>query len=129
MYKNHVDLIGFIGSDPEAHQTSKGTAVTNLSLATKSSWKIEDGSYDSRTEWHRIVLWDKLADVAAKLAKGAYVEIEGELRHRSYQKEVQVGKKAVTVDIPVTEIHARILRKLDRSTAPAESEVSEEVPD
>ena len=58
------------------------------------------GGYDKRTEWHRIVLWGKLADAAAKLSKGAYVEIEGELRHRSYQKEVQIGKKAVAVDIP-----------------------------
>ncbi len=49
--------------------------------------------------------------------------------HRSYQKEVQVGKKAVAVDISVTEVHARILRKLDRSTAPAESEVTEEAPE
>jgi single-strand DNA-binding protein len=128
MYKNNVDLIGFIGSDPEANQTSNGTAVTNLSLATKSSWKKEDGSYDSRTEWHRIVLWGKPAEAAAKLAKGAYVEIEGELRHRSYQKEVQVGKKAVVVDIPVTEVHARILRKLDHCTASNESEVTEEAP-
>ena len=56
MYKNHIDLIGFIGSDPEAHSTSNGIAVTNFSLATKSSWKNEAGPYDSRTEWHRIVL-------------------------------------------------------------------------
>jgi single-strand DNA-binding protein len=129
MYKNHVDLIGFIGSDPEAHQTSNRTAVTNISLATKSRWKNESGGYDNRTEWHRIVLWGKLAEVAAKLSKGAYVEIEGELRHRSYQKEIKAGKKPVAVDIPVTEVHARILRKLDRSTTSAESEVSEEVPD
>jgi single-strand DNA-binding protein len=65
MYKNHIDLIGFIGSDPEARQTSNGTAVTTFSLATKSSWKNESGAYDSRTEWHRIVLWGKLADAAA----------------------------------------------------------------
>jgi single-stranded DNA-binding protein len=47
-----------------------------------------------------VVLWGKLAEAAAKLAKSAYVEIEGELRHRSYQKEVKAGKKAVAVDIP-----------------------------
>jgi single-strand DNA-binding protein len=129
MYKNNVDLIGFIGSDPEAHHTANGTVVTNLSLATKSSWKNDAGGYDSRTEWHRVVLWGKLAETAAKLARGAHVEIEGELRHRSYSKEVQVGKKAVAVDIPVTEVHARILRKLDRSATPADSEVTEEAPE
>jgi len=73
-----------------------------------------------------VVLWGKLAEAAAKLAKSAYVEIEGELRHRSYQKEVKAGKKAVAVDIPVTEVHARILRKLDRSTVPAETEEAPE---
>lgn len=126
MYKNHIDLIG---SDPEARQTSNGTAVTTFSLATKSSWKNDAGTYDSRTEWHRIVLWGKLAEAATKLAKGVHVEIEGELRHRSYQKEVQAGKKAVAVDIPVTEVHARLLRRLDRSMTPAESEVTEEAPE
>ena len=129
MYKNHIDLIGFIGSDPEARQTTNGTAVTTFSLATKSSWKNDSGTYDSRTEWHRVVLWGKLAEAAAKLAKGAYVEVEGEVRHRSYQKEVQVGKKAVAVDIPVSEVHARVLRKLDRSNTSAESEVTEEAPE
>ena len=129
MYKNHIDLIGFIGSDPEARQTSNGTAVTTFSLATKSSWKNDSGSYDSRTEWHRVVLWGKLAEAAAKLAKGAYVEVEGELRHRTYQKEIQAGKKTIAVDIPVTEIHARVLRKLDRSNTSAESEITEEAPE
>jgi single-strand DNA-binding protein len=129
MYKNHIELIGFIGSDPEARQTSNGTTVTTFSLATRSSWKNESGAYDSRTEWHRIVLWGKLADTAAKLAKGAYVQVEGELRHRSYQKEIPAGKKAVAIDIPVTEVHARVLRKLDRSATPAESEIAEEAPE
>ena len=129
MYKNHIDLIGFIGSDPEARQTSNGTAVTTFSLATKSSWKNEAGTHDSRTEWHRIVLWGKLADAAAKLAKGAYVEVEGDLRYRSYQKEVQARKKAVAVDIPVTEVHGRVLRKLDRPTASMESDLNEEAPE
>ena len=129
MYKNNIDLIGFIGSHPEARSTSNGTAVTTFSLATKSSWKNDSGSYENRTEWHRIVAWGKLAESAAKLAKGAHVEIEGELRHRSYQKEVTVGKKAVSVDIPVTEVHARVLRRLDRSNNQNESEAPEEAPE
>ena len=129
MYKNHIDLIGFLGSDPEARSTSNGTAVTAFSLATKSSWKNEAGSYESRTEWHRIVAWGKLAESAAKLSKGAHIEVEGELRHRTYSKEVAVGQKAVAVDIPVSEIHVRILRKLDRSSNQTESEVTEEARD
>jgi single-strand DNA-binding protein len=80
-------------------------------------------------EWHRVVLWGKLAEAAARLAKGAYVEIEGELRHRSYQKEIQAGKKAVAIDMPVSEVHARVLRKLDRCNSSAQSEVLEEAPE
>ena len=129
MYKNHIDLIGFLGSDPEARSTSNGTAVTTFSLATKSSWKNEAGSYESRTEWHRIVAWGKLAESVAKLSKGAHIEVEGELRHRAYPKEVAVGQKAVAVDIPVSEIHVRTIRKLDRSGNQNESEVTEEAPE
>jgi single-strand DNA-binding protein len=96
---------------------------------TKSSWKNEAGSYESRTEWHRIVAWGKLAESAAKLSKGAHIEVEGELRHRTYPKEIAVGQKAVAVDIAVSEIHVRTLRKLDRSSNQTESEVSEEAPE
>ena len=129
MYKNNIDLIGFIGSDPEARNTNNGAAVTMFSLATKSSWKNDAGSHENRTEWHLIIAWSKLAESAAKLSKSAHIEIEGELRHRRYQKEVQVGKKAVSVEIPVSEVHARILRRLDRSTNHAESEITEEAPE
>jgi len=129
MYKNNIDLIGFVGSNPEARYTSNGTAVTSFSLATKSSWKNESGSYESRTEWHRIVAWGKLAESAAKLSKGAHIEVEGELRHRTYQKEVAIAQKAIAVDIPVSEVHVRVLRKLDRSGNQSESEVTEEAPE
>jgi single-strand DNA-binding protein len=84
---------------------------------------------DTRGANRQVSTWRSPVDAAAKLAKGAYVEVEGELRHRSYQKEVQAGKKAVAIDIPVTEVHARFLRKLDRTTTPAESEVTEEAPE
>jgi len=111
MFKNHVDLIGFLGSDPEARQLENGTQLTSLSLATKTSWKNESGSYDSRTEWHRIVVWGKLAQYAASLTKGAHIEAEGQLRHRTYQKQVQAGKKTLTVDVTATETHASAIRK------------------
>jgi single-strand DNA-binding protein len=88
MFKNHIDLIWFIGSDPETRQLENGASLTSFSLATKTSWKKESGAYDSRTEWHRIVVWGKLAHYARTLQKGAHVEIEGQLRYRTYQKEV-----------------------------------------
>ena len=131
MFKNHVDLIGFLGSDPEARQLENGAQLTSLSLATKTSWKNDAGSYDSRTEWHRIVVWGKLAQFAASLTKGAHIEVEGELWHRTYQKQIQAGKKAVAVDVTVAEIHATAVRKLDRNGSSASSgeDVSEGAPE
>jgi single-strand DNA-binding protein len=132
MYKNHVDLIGFIGSDPETRQLENGTQLTSLSLATKTSWKNDAGTYDSRTEWHRIVVWGKLAQFASTLSTGAHIEVEGQLRHRTYQKQVQAGKKTVAVDVTVTEVHAGTIRKLDRngsSENSGENDVSEAAPE
>jgi single-strand DNA-binding protein len=131
MFKNHVDLIGFLGSDPETRQLENGAQLTSLSLATKTSWKNDAGSYDSRTEWHRIVVWGKLAQTAASLTKGAHIEVEGELRHRTYQKQIQAGKKAFAVDVTVGEIHATAVRKLDRNDSSANSaeDVFEEAPE
>ena len=130
MFKNHVDLIGFLGSSPEQRQLENGAQLTSLSLATKTSWKNDSGSYDSHTEWHRIVIWGKLAQFAATLTKGAHVEVEGQLRHRTYQKQVQAGKKSVGVT--VAEIHANAIRKLDRngsSSNAEEEDASEEAPE
>lgn len=73
--KNRITLIGFLGHDAESRSTSNGTVFTRLSLATSMSWK-EKGSneYKTRTEWHRILCWNKLADWAGTLQKGAYVK-------------------------------------------------------
>jgi single-strand DNA-binding protein len=68
--------------------TTNGTPVTVLSVATKASWKNkETGEWESRTEWHRIVCWSKLAEFAGSLKSGAHVQVEGELRSRKYEKE------------------------------------------
>lgn len=132
MFKNHVDLIGFIGSEPDSRQLENGTQLTSLSLATKTSWKNDAGTYDSRTNWHRIVVWGKLAQFASTLSKGAHIEVEGQLRNRTYQKQVQAGKKTVAVDVTVAEIHASAIRKLDRNGSSAtsgEEDVSEAAPE
>ena len=132
MYKNHVDLIGFIGSNPESRQLENGTQLTSLSLATKTSWKNDAGTYDSRTDWHRVVIWGKLAQFASTLSKGAHIEVEGQLRNRTYQKQVKAGKKTVAVDFNVVEIHASAIRKLDRNGSSAnsgEEDMSEAAPE
>ena len=63
MFKNHVDLIGFIGSDPETRQLENGASMTYFSLATKTTWKNEGGSYGSQTEWPGIVVWASSHDL------------------------------------------------------------------
>jgi single-strand DNA-binding protein len=126
--KNHVDLIGFIGSDPESRQLENGTQLIALSLATQTSWKNHAGTYDSRTDWHRVVVWGKLVQFASTLSRGAHIEVEGQLRHRTYQKQVQAGKKTVAVDVSVAEIHASVIRKLDRNGSSANSG-EEDVPE
>jgi len=86
MNLNRVELIGFLGSEPETTYTPSGKFIATLSLATKTSW-IKDDERQERTEWHRIQAWAKLAEYAAGFKKGAHVRIEGELRSREYQTD------------------------------------------
>ena len=79
MYLNRITLIGFIGSDAE-RKAANSTKIAIFSLATKTSWKNDAGSWESRTEWHRCVAFGKLADFAGTLTKGAHIAIEGAAR-------------------------------------------------
>ena len=120
MYLNRVTLIGFIGNDAE----KKVAGTTNLavfSLATKTSWKNDSGTWESRSEWHRCVAFGKLADFAGALKKGAHVAIEGELRGHEYQREIVVGSAKTTIMQRVWEIRIDTLLKLDRAAHGEES--------
>jgi single-strand DNA-binding protein len=76
--KNRITLIGFLGQDAESRSTPNGNAYTRFSLATSVSWKQKGSTeYKTRTEWHRVICWSKLADWATSLQKGAYVESKG----------------------------------------------------
>jgi len=95
---NKVMLIGRLGSDPELKYTASQQAVTTLSLATSEAWKDKDGNAQERTEWHRIVLWQKSAEIANEyLKKGSRIFIEGRLQTRSW--EDQNGNKKYTTEI------------------------------
>jgi single-strand DNA-binding protein len=107
MYQNKVILIGFVGSDAEV-RTNDNRSFTTLSLATKSSYK-KDGKYISHTEWHRCVVFGKLAEFAGTLKKGAHLQVEGELRSREYD-----SKKAGTKQT-IWEIRLNSVLKLDRA--------------
>lgn len=84
MSLNRVILIGNLGADPELKYTNGGTAC-ELRLATTESWKDKNGQKQEKTEWHRVVVWGKTAEIAGKyLEKGREVCIEGKLQTRSY---------------------------------------------
>jgi len=84
---NKVILVGNLGADPETRYMPSGSAVTNLSVATSESWKDKQtGEQTERTEWHKVVMFDRLAEVAAEyLRKGSQVYIEGKLQTRKWQ--------------------------------------------
>ena len=84
---NKVILVGNLGADPETRYMPSGSAVTNLSVATSESWKDKQtGEQNERTEWHKVVMFDRLAEIAAEyLRKGSQVYIEGKLQTRKWQ--------------------------------------------
>jgi single-strand DNA-binding protein len=83
---NKVILIGNLGADPELRYTPSGSAVANFNIATTEKWKDKDGQSQERTEWHRIILWNRQAEIAKEyLRKGNSVYIEGRIQNRSYE--------------------------------------------
>ena len=95
---NKVILIGNLGKDPEVRYLDSGVAVANFSLATTESYKNKEGERISQTEWHNIVLWRGLAEVAEKwLKKGSSVYIEGKIRSRKW--EDKEGNTRYTTEI------------------------------
>ena len=104
---NKVILIGNLGRDPETRYAQSGSAVTNFSVATSESWKDRgSGEQQERTEWHNVVCFARLAEIAGEyLRKGSKVYIEGSLRTTSWEQD---GQKKYR-----TEIMARELQMLD----------------
>ncbi|MXW77884.1 MAG: single-stranded DNA-binding protein, partial [Gemmatimonadetes bacterium] len=97
---NKVILIGNLGSDPEVKYTPDGVPVANFSLATNESWNDKDGQRQERTEWHRLVLWRRQAEVAQQyLKKGAKIYVEGKLQTRSWDD--QSGQKRYMTEVVV----------------------------
>jgi single-strand DNA-binding protein len=90
---NKVILLGNLGRDPETRYTTGGDAVTNLNIATSEQWKDKNGEKQERTEWHRVVLFGRQAEVAGEyLKKGRSVYIEGRLQTRKYTDKDGVEK-------------------------------------
>jgi single-strand DNA-binding protein len=101
---NKVIIVGNLGRDPEVRYTPNGSAVCNVSVATTRSWKNkESGDKSEETEWHRVVFYDKLAEIAGEyLKKGRAVYVEGRLKTRKWQDKDGVEK--YTTEIVATDM-------------------------
>ena len=103
---NKVIIIGNLGGDPESGSMPSGNAVSNFTVATSESWKDKDGAKQESTEWHRVTIFNRLAEVANQyLRKGSKVYIEGKLRTRKWDKDGQTHY--------TTEVIANQLQMLD----------------
>ncbi|MCD2421169.1 single-stranded DNA-binding protein [Niabella pedocola] len=101
--KNKVQLIGHLGSAPEVKAIASGKKMARFSLATNESYKNTKGEKVTETQWHNLVVWGKLADIAAKyLEKGREVAVEGKLVNRQY--EDKNGQKRYYAEIQVQEL-------------------------
>jgi len=110
---NKAIIVGRLGSDPEVKTISSGQTVCTLSVATSENWKDRDGQKQEKTEWHRIVVWGKMAEICGKhLSKGRQVYLEGRLQTRSW--EDQQGQKKYTTEIVANTV--QFLGSNDRSS-------------
>ncbi len=97
-YVNKVILIGRLGRDPELRYTADGTPVATFTLATTETRKNKDGTKTDRTEWHRVVAWRKLGEVAGEyLKKGRLVYIEGSIQSREFEGRDGVKRKTFEI--------------------------------
>jgi len=94
---NKVIIIGNLGKDPEVRKTQGGTSVASFSVATTEKFTDKSGNKQEKTEWHNIVMWDKMAELAGKyLKKGSSVYLEGKLQTTSWEDKNGGGKKYKT---------------------------------
>lgn len=101
--KNKVQLIGNLGNAPEIKETSGGRKVAKFAMATNESYRNPKGEKVTETQWHNLVAWGKLADLAEQyLSKGSEIAIEGKLTHRDYLD--QQGVKRYITEIQINEI-------------------------
>jgi single-strand DNA-binding protein len=103
MSVNKVILVGRLGKDPETRYMTSGEAVTNVTLATSENWKDKSGEKQEKTEWHNLVFYRRLAEIAGEyLKKGSQIYVEGKLQTRKWQDKE--GKDKYTTEIIVNEM-------------------------
>jgi single-strand DNA-binding protein len=110
---NKVILIGRLGQNAEAKTTQNNREYVTLSLATQESWKNDKGDYETRTEWHRVYAWSKLSKFARTLQKGQLITLEGMLKYREVEEDVE----GVMFKHRIAEIHAISMKRLSKIEA------------
>jgi len=104
MSVNKVILIGHLGKDPEVRYMTNGEAVANVSLATSENWKDKEGQKQEKTEWHHLIFFRRLAEIAGEyLRKGAQIYVEGKIQTRKWQDK-ESGQDRYTTEIIVNEM-------------------------
>ncbi|MGH7443913.1 MAG: single-stranded DNA-binding protein [Longimicrobiales bacterium] len=118
---NKVILVGHVGRDPDVQTTASGTRVAHFSLATSQRIPRANGSVEERTQWHRLTVWDRLAEIAQEyVRKGDRLYIEGRIEYDSFEKN--------GVTVPTAEVHVRelVMLGVPRASADATDDVEEE---
>jgi single-strand DNA-binding protein len=110
---NKVILIGRLGKNAEVKTAQNKKDYAVLSIATSESWKNDKGEYETRTEWHRVYAWGNLSNFAKTLLKGQLVSLEGKIKYRTVEEDVE-GKP---IKHTIAEIHASSIRRLSKVEA------------
>ena len=110
---NKIILIGRLGQNAEAKTTQNKKEYVILNIATQESWKNDKGDYENRTEWHRVYAWKNLSKFAKTLQKGQLITLEGILRYREVQDDVEGAK----FKHRIAEIHAVSMKRLSKGEA------------
>ncbi len=119
---NKVILIGRIGKNAEVKTAQNKKEYVVLSVATSESWKNDKGEYETRTEWHRVYAWSNLSNFAKTLLKGQLVSVEGKIKYREIEAEVEGEPFKHTI----AEIHATGMKRLSKIEAQDDPEDGDE---
>jgi single-strand DNA-binding protein len=122
---NTIQIIGNLGRDPEQREArANGAPFTVLSVATRRAWKNAEGNWESRTDWHRVICFQRVGESALALHKGDQVFLSGSLVTSKYDRQVGSDKKATTLKLTSWQIRANVLRKLNRAAKEPEAAAS-----
>lgn len=129
MSVNKVILIGRLGKDPEVRKMTNGESVTNVTLATSENWKDKSGVKQEKTEWHNLVFYRRLAEIAGQyLKKGSQIYVEGKLQTRKWQDKE--GKDRFTTEIVANEmtmLSSRAANQLEQQPSKSAGQVDDDL--